>query len=92
MENSKLQGLQTSIEKYWVELTADEKIERMRNEVKSLKNKLNATNNNLFKVKELFLKHKHLDGEVVNKSDMRSDYDEIASGALINKNQDQVYF
>lgn len=92
MENSKLQGLQAQREKYWVELTADEKIERMRSEIKKLKNNINSMNSNFYKLKELFLEHKHLDGEVVNKSNMRSDYDEMASGALINKNQDQVYF
>ena len=41
MENSKPQGLQAQREKYWVELTADEKIERMRGEVKKLKNSIN---------------------------------------------------
>ena len=92
MENSKPQGLQAQREKYWVELTADEKIERMRGEVKKLKNSINSINNNFYKLKNLFLEHKHLDGEVVNKSEIRNDYDESTGSSLINKNQDQVYF
>jgi len=44
-----------SRQKYWVELTADEKIERMRGEVKSLKIMVNSLNDFI----QLLLDHGH---------------------------------
>ncbi len=51
--------------KGWDELTSDEKIERMREMVKSLQSNLHTTQNVTRRLREIIVGHKHVDGKVV---------------------------
>ncbi len=56
-----------SREKYWSELSDGKKIERMREQVKSLQGEIKQLRKSVFRL----LIHKHLDGEIVTPVDNR---------------------
>lgn len=61
--------------KMWKELTSEEKIERMRGEIKRLQNMLSMQGGRMNSIEENFRKHNHLDGKVVK--DMTNEYGAI---------------
>lgn len=72
-------------EKYWSELNDSEKIERMRNQVKSLQEEAKRLRELIFKL----LVHKHLDGEIVIPVDSgKSGVDQVRR----TWDPDKVYF
>ena len=84
--------LHESGDKYWKELTPDEKIERMRSEVKNLK----ISNSNLWDlVNNLMLQmesHEHLNGKVVLPLMGRIGMGGMEVRLAPSANPDEVYF
>ena len=70
-------------QKYWKELTPDEKIERMHEVVQ----RLQSQNRTLSQTVDRLREHKHIDGEIV--TPMKRHYGEDASGTTAS---DEVYF
>ncbi len=76
----------TGREKYWSELTADEKIERQRRVIKANAVEIRRLSDN---VRDL-LRHRHLDNEIV--VELRSFRNDVACGQPIMANNDDIYF
>ncbi len=74
-------------EKYWKELTADEKLERMRMEVKQLRNRLDAAQQTIQQSRQ----HVHSANEIYFRELRRGDVVEV-EGPRRNLNDDEVYF
>ncbi len=51
--------------KMWKDLTLDEKVERMRTEVKYLRNRVNSLVDENYSLRRKIAKHTHVDGKVV---------------------------
>lgn len=52
-------------EKYWSEITSDEKVERMRNQVKMLQDKVSGLEEALYIIRKTFLNHAHTENKIV---------------------------
>ena len=79
--------LKTSREKYWSELTTEEKVERMRNEVQSLQTQIARHG----KMINHFFNHLHQDGKItipIERHDGKESEGRIRRGL----NKDDVYF
>jgi len=82
---------QLSRQKYWSELNQDEKMERMREVIKSLISRVERAESNFHNLSNTFANHGHLNGKVVK--DIKTN--EI-SGSVASKsaslNSNEVYF
>ena len=84
-------GLLGSRQKYWSEITADEKIERLRDLCKSVVSQNDSLRRELAKIK----RHTHDEsGKAVSVKPLAEDYDEYGSSQLagaMKGNKDEVY-
>lgn len=82
-------------EKYWNEITTDEKVERMRNEVKRALRQIDDQWTRLHKMTEIFRKHNHLEGKLVSQVD---EYFDLGANVGLGRvapyepDPDKVYF
>ena len=56
---------QVSTPKMWKDLTADEKVERMRQEIKNFGNQLGNIQATLHQIRNDFAKHEHSNGKIM---------------------------
>jgi len=54
-------------QKPWVEISADEKIERLREVIKELQRRSSIKHRELNSFKEKFFNHQHYNGEIISK-------------------------
>lgn len=94
-EKAKLGGAMR--EKYWNELTSDEKVERMRGQLKVTMRQLEEMTERLYATESLLKRHEHMNGKVVQEADRG--YEKVSSlgrlGSLTpfgRDNPDAVYF
>ena len=83
--------------KFWSELSADEKIERMREMIKNQGNEIRDLRGQLYAEKRRVTLHRHLDKDIVvpiSEYHDNLDAPKEANGMLgfIGKNKDEVYF
>lgn len=80
-----------SREKYWKELSIEEKQERLREVVKTQEHKIKELNELLFAISVQFNAHIHVDGKLFMPINTRTDM----MGLITNRshsNKDEVYF
>ncbi len=94
---AKIAANEVSREKYWNELSADEKVERMRQVVHSMQYQLEYANEQLHKMRGHLYKHYHdANGKLVAPINEHDSI--IGGGGLVgsslrsNKNPNEVYF
>ena len=84
---------QVSREKYWKELSIEEKIERMRQQVKHTQYQQDDTRETVMRLNENFSRHKHVDGEIsVSLDAAHGRPEQYSPGRRIAVNPDEVYF
>lgn len=84
-----------SREKYWSEITHEEKTERTRNQIKMLQNRIDDLENALQIIRKTFLNHSHSDNNIVQKvNEFESHYGNTPHGRIgrLNANMDEIYF
>ena len=65
---------QTSREKDWEELKDDEKIERLKDIVKTEQGKTERLKLQIFSIRKILSKHEHIDGKVIEKKEITEYY------------------
>lgn len=91
---SQLSGLMSaSREKYWSELTSDEKIERLRRELKKTVGRNSELSAEVAVLKTIFNQHSHdkFDRVLVPQDMVKSNYGGKDFGRLTDKTGDEVY-
>lgn len=84
-------------EKYWGEITEADKLERMRQVIKQIARRVEETSLEQYHLKNSFLEHKHLDGEIVSRigsNDLRGDTNDVNARLrrISDGEGDNVYF
>ena len=82
-------------EKWWKELNSDEKIERMREQVRKLQVDAMRLDAHYLELKALFLSHLHMGESIVYTAQEKRQVDSVGYGELKRKpsvNPDEVYF
>ena len=75
-------------EKYWSELSIEEKIERTRNQVKSLQSQIGHLDQKI----DQLLEHAHFDGKIVITLDRYGHGGDKEEGRIRGSGKDDVYF
>lgn len=78
--------------KDWEVLTADEKIERMRDILKSHVYSLSYTQNQLSSVRRQLSKHEHVDGKVIEQKEITQYDNDSSLGGPLSASSENKYF
>ncbi len=77
----------------WIKLSADEKVERTREQIKNIQSSVYRIENYTRRLRELLSKHSHLDGKVVEEI---TTYEGIVGGNCVAdslaQNPETIYF
>ena len=79
-------------EKWWKELTADEKLERMRTVVKRQEGNISRLTDLIYVLKDNFGRHNHNNGDVSVLYESRDKVEHFSPMPKSPQNPDEVYF
>ena len=94
-EKASLLGGCTSCPKYWKELTADEKIERLREELKNTQRQLRNSVQLSDKLLHIVYEHKHVNDMLMLPATRHNQYGLVGEDSCLKSssaNPDEVYF